>query len=52
MKTEEGWVRGKDCGKPRSYGGQFVCAHCNRIGRAEKDLCYPTKGPESLPTLR
>jgi hypothetical protein len=47
MKTQEGWVRGKLCGKPHRGDefspSRFICAVCLRYGLAQADLCYPVK---------
>jgi len=42
MKTEDGWVRGKMCGKKPAQGFAvtFVCVLCGRPGTAE-ELCFP-----------
>lgn len=41
MKTIEGWLRGKICGKPFKAAGQFVCVLCGRRADIPQDLCYP-----------
>ena len=54
MKTADGWVRGKECGK--SVGGVvplFACSYCDRPAETKAALCYPVKLTTSkVPPLR
>jgi hypothetical protein len=43
MKTIEGWLRGRLCGKRDLPGGKFACALCGRFAGSAAELCYPAR---------
>lgn len=46
MKTSEGWIRGKLCGKPHKEFAdvvKWVCICCGRRGIEPAQLCYPVR---------
>jgi len=46
MKTEEGWARGRLCGKPPRATGFWVCIICGRGAEIMLDLCFPTRAAQ------